>query len=263
MNMRGIYQETRGSGDPIVLWHGWGMNLRVFEPLTTALMQRFSVMAMDLPGHGRSAWREGQSFEAALPALLAALPERCTLVGWSMGGLLALRAAQLAPGRLRALVLLNSTPKFVADAGWTHGIASSLLDRFASSLQLDYAQTLSDFLDLQVRGNHVAPQFLAQLRQSLHQHGDASPAALAAGLELLRDCDLRKVAAALRIPTIVCSGQYDRVTPPGAGKALAALVPGASYVEIPRSGHAGFLSHAQWLAGMVGDWLDRSGALPS
>ena len=51
-----LHTETSGSGPTIVLWHGWGMNLRVFDALRAALSADFQVIAVDLPGHGRSDW---------------------------------------------------------------------------------------------------------------------------------------------------------------------------------------------------------------
>lgn len=253
--MMQLHSETRGSGEPLVLWHGWGMNLRVFDPLVARLARRFRVTSFDLPGHGRSAWPAEGDFDQALPELLSRLPPACTLAGWSMGGLLALRAAQLAPGRIRALILMHSTPKFVADASWPHGVAGSVLQQFAESLLTAPERTVTDFLDLQVRGSRDAAAVLAQLRGALQQHGYARPAALAAGLGLLQRADLRGLVGGLRMPALIIAGQYDRVTPPAASRALCALMPDARFEELPRAGHASFVSHAERVAALCEDWL--------
>ncbi len=250
-----LHSETRGSGEPLVLWHGWGMNLRVFDPLVARLAQHFRVTSFDLPGHGRSAWPAEGDLDHALPELISRLPPDCTLAGWSMGGLLALRAAQLAPGRIRALILLHSTPKFVADLSWPHGVADSVLQQFAESLQAAPEKTVADFIDLQARGSRDAADLSMQLRAALQSHGAARPAALAAGLALLQRADLRALAARLRVPTLIVAGQYDRVTPPAASRALCALMPDARLEELPRAGHAGFVSHAEPVAALCADWL--------
>lgn len=252
-----LHSEVRGAGPDLVLWHGWGMNLRVFDPLAECLATRFRVTTVDLPGHGRSPPLQSTSLEDAVPELLAILPDRCVLAGWSLGGLLAMRVAALAPERLRALVLLHSTPRFIATADWPHGLEGSLLAQFAQSLRQAQERTISDFIDLQVRGSRDAATAASRLRESLRLHGHAQPGALSAGLDLLREADLRDTATRIRVPTLLISGQYDRVTPPAASRALADLIPGARLEELPRTGHAGFLSQPLGVATLCSEWLQQ------
>jgi pimeloyl-[acyl-carrier protein] methyl ester esterase len=80
-------------------------------------------------------------------------------------------------------------------------------------------------------------------------------AALARGLELLRDTDLRPLLSEVTIPTLVIAGQYDRVTLPAASHALADSLPNARYVEIRRAAHAPFLSHLPELSALISDFL--------
>lgn len=257
-----LYSESHGSGPDLVLWHGWGMNLRVFDSLVENLAAHFRVTTVDLPGHGRSPEFAGDDFESALPALLSQLPDGCTLAGWSLGGMLALRAAELAPERVRGLILLHSTPKFVSSVDWNHGIASSVLDLFASSLRDAQEQTVSHFLDLQVRGSRDANELLQRLRESLRLHGHARSSALAAGLELLRSADLRTAVSRIQLPALLISGQYDRVTPPGAAQAMAGLMRQAQLEELPRTGHAGFLLQAESVAQRCIRWWQTQVCTP-
>jgi len=62
--MKDLYVEVNGSGADLVLLHGWGLNLRVWDGLVEELHDRFRLIAVDLPGHGRSTW----SFERGTPA---------------------------------------------------------------------------------------------------------------------------------------------------------------------------------------------------
>ena len=249
-----LYSESHGSGPNLVLWHGWGMNLRIFDSLVEHLATHFRVTTVDLPGHGRSPELMTEDFEAALPILISELPDDCALAGWSLGGMLALRAVELAPERVRGLILLHSTPKFVATADWTHGIASTVLDQFANSLREAKQQTVNHFLDLQVRGSRDADGLLHRLREALRLHGHARSTALGAGLEHLRRADLRATAGRIELPTLLISGQYDRVTPPGAAHAMAALMRHAQVEELARTGHAGFLSQSEGVAKRCIHW---------
>ena len=51
--MSALYFEVQGRGRDVVLLHGWGLNLRVWDELAEALARRFRVIAIDLPGHGK------------------------------------------------------------------------------------------------------------------------------------------------------------------------------------------------------------------
>lgn len=245
--MNRLYTEITGAGPPLILLHGWGLNVRVWDSILPELTDRFRVIAVDLPGHGRSVWHEAAKTLSGYAALVAEEIEECasadaTLLGWSLGGEIALELAGRGAGRL---VLVATTPKFAASEDWPHGMSASVLQGFARQLATDYRQTVSDFLELQVRGSVNSDVVLKMLRDALFKHGEAQPEALTAGLDLLKTTDLRPQLPAITQPVVVVSGQYDRVTPPGAGRTLAELLPNANYVELRRAGHAPFLSHSQ------------------
>lgn len=245
--MTSLYTEVNGAGPPLILLHGWGLNVRVWDSILPALTARFRVIAVDLPGHGRSGWHESAKTLSGYTQLVAESVRECssastTLLGWSLGGEIALELAGHGAGRL---VLVATTPKFAASEDWPQGMSASVLEGFARQLATDYRQTVSDFLELQVRGSANSDVVLKMLRDALFQHGEAQPQALAAGLELLNTTDLRPKLPAITQPTVVISGQYDRVTPSRAGRALAELLPNAKFVELRRAGHAPFLSHPQ------------------
>jgi pimeloyl-[acyl-carrier protein] methyl ester esterase len=177
--------------------------------------------------------------------VLEAAPAGAIWLGWSLGGLVALRAALDAPGKLRALVLANTTPCFVTAADWPHAMPPEQLAEFAAGLAGDYRETLQRFLSLQVRGDAAARASLRELREALFAHGEPDTASLAAGLEALRSSDLRAELGSISLPTLVMAGGYDRLTPAGASQALAQAIPGAQIRIFPTSAHAPFLSHAE------------------
>jgi pimeloyl-[acyl-carrier protein] methyl ester esterase len=244
-----LHRETSGGNSggyaaPLVLLHGWGTNLRVFDGLRAALGAQHRVTAIDLPGHGRSPWTAPDSSrQQQLAELATMLPKGATLVGWSLGGQLALQLANERTLDVRRLVLIGSSPRFMRADDWAHGMPAVAMRQFAAELERDPAKTLADFLELQVRGSANATTVLAALQSSLRQHGAAHPEALAAALALLEHNDLRGLARRIDVPALVIVGQYDRVTPPQASEALTQLMPQAQLLQIPRAGHAPFLSH--------------------
>jgi len=286
-----LYTEVRGHGPALVLLHGWGLNLRIWDGLTAALCDRFRIIAVDLPGHGRSAWLpERSSLEeqaAQVRETVDEIASEYSLLGWSLGSQIALQLAagsargagplSAEPPRgagpagsapaapIRRLVLIAATPQFIAAPDWPHGAPAERLAAQAGGLRSDYRRTVSDFLELQVRGSADGGEALEQLRAALFEHGSVASApselrglniaALIRGLELLRDNDLRPLLADITVPALVIAGQYDRVIHPAASHALANALPNAHYVEIRRAAHAPFLSHFPELSTLICDFL--------
>jgi len=257
--MSDLYLETRGHGPDLVLLHGWGLNLRVWDGLTRELQSSFRVITVDLPGHGRSPWNPKARTPAEqawqVHAALASRSDRYSLIGWSMGGQIAIDLAAAMPGSVERLVLVGTTPRFAAGEDWPHGMPAATLEKLATQLRTNYKRTVSEFLELQVRGSAASEKVLAELHASLFSHGEAHPKALVAGLNTLKSSDLRSMLGLIRAPTLVIAGQYDRVTLPIASRALAEALPDARYVEFRRAAHAPFLSHATEFAALVTEFL--------
>jgi pimeloyl-[acyl-carrier protein] methyl ester esterase len=255
-----LNHEIHGRGRDLVLLHGWSLNLHVWDELTRELARRFRVIAIDLPGHGGSDWDARASTPAAqawrVHETLAPLTERYALLGWSLGGQFALDLAAAMPAGIERLVLVSTTPRFLAAPGWPFGTAPGLLARLAERLRrADAAAALDEFLKLQVRGNtpRTAARVLRALRAALGQ-GAAGHEALAHGLERLRSADLRPALSMVRVPALVIAGSRDCIVRPAASRALAALAD-ARYLEFSGAAHAPFLSHPKRFAEAVSGFL--------
>lgn len=243
-----MFIETTGSGPDLVLLHGWGMHGGIFAPLVRQLAARWTVHAVDLPGHGRSR-------DALLPAtptdLAQTLLERfpsATWLGWSLGGLVAQEAALARPERVKALAVVAGTPRFVTAPDWSHGVEVTVFEQFGSELAQDWQGTIERFLALEVLGSAHAQDELRHLRAEVFEHGEPAPLALARGLQWLENADLRARLPALRVPSLWLGGRRDRLVPASALHAAAALAPGGQVQVIGGAGHAPFLHHATAIA---------------
>jgi pimeloyl-[acyl-carrier protein] methyl ester esterase len=239
----------------LALLHGWGMSARLFEPLAAALAGDFDLHLLDLPGHGGRHPLTDNTLETWAADLAQALPDGAAVLGWSLGGQVAMRAAFDYPHKIARLVLLSSTPKFVADVDWAHGMAAADLDAFGAALLAEPQATLLRFLSLQTRGMAEQKQVLQQLRLNLQAQPPVTPLALASGLAILRETDLRAEVSRLVQPTLVLHGALDTLTPRAAGAWLAAQLPAATWVELPRAAHAPQLSHGEAVCAALKDFL--------
>jgi pimeloyl-[acyl-carrier protein] methyl ester esterase len=253
-----LHVDIRGEGPDLVLLHGWALHGGMWGPWLDRLAEQARLHVFDLPGHGRSHWSAPTPDLGGLAhAVFARVPRGAAVLGWSLGGMLALELARQHPRHLRALVLVATTPRFLAGPDWEHGMQPSVLDGFTSELARDYRRTVQNFLALQTRGDEHAQATLRTLRTRLASHGEPDPRALAAGLEILRDADLRDALPRLAVPALVIAGEHDRLTPPAAGRELAAQLPMARFQLVARSGHAPFLSHAAEVLEEVSGFLAR------
>lgn len=219
----------------VVFLHGAGMDHTVW-----ALQARYfahhgrQVLAVDLPGHGRSAGTPLGSVEALAGWLIRLLDAgglaKAALVGHSMGALVALETAGRARDRVRALALIG-----VAAAMPVHPdlMAAALSGRHeAAELIADWGHGRPAHL-----GGNPAPG-LWRVGAGLRLLEGAAPGVLAADLAASAAYE-GALAAAARIgcPTLLLLGAEDRMTPPAKAAALAAAIPGARRVVLAGAGH--------------------------
>jgi pimeloyl-ACP methyl ester carboxylesterase len=219
----------------LVFLHGAAMDHTVWQWQTRALAHRgFSVLAVDLPGHGRSPGWHRQSVEALaewVRALLdAAGVGRTALIGHSLGSLVALESALLLPDRVSRLALLGcAVPMPVGEAflaatrGTTaDGIAMQALWGHAPEVRLAASPT---------PGSYLPNISFAQLHRAERGVQHASLAA----------CNAYQPPpdrlATLACPSLVICGSRDLMTPARAGRALAAQLPGSLF-ETVSAGHS-------------------------
>ena len=241
-----MHIEVQGSGSDLVLIHGWAMHGGIFAPLTERLATRFRVHLVDLPGHGYS--REDVHFDVADAAQrIAAATPRALWLGWSLGGLVALRSALDHPRNVRGLGMLASSPRFVSAPDWPCGVPATVFAEFAAELDARYRHAIERFLALETMGSAHAQSDLRDLKRRVFERGDPDPSALGDGLAALDADDMRAELAHLTMPSLWIAGRRDRLVPPGAMQWAVAHAPAARYLEI-NSGHAPFFEHADTIA---------------
>ncbi len=250
-----LHVESCGSGAPLLLIHGWGMHAGVWEDTAQRLAADFRVHSVDLPGCGYSAAGKITTLDAIVDGLSASFDEPLAVCGWSLGGQIALRWAAREPDKVRRLALVASTPCFAGRTDWPCGMAAGTLAQFAADLEQNHAATLRRFIALQLRGSENERELLAHLRECLFSRGEPDLAALRAGLEILRDTDLRAEVPAIRQPALVIAGERDKLTPPLASAWLAQTLPAARLVNIAGAAHAPFLSHPELFVEALKDFL--------
>ena len=217
---------------------------------------RHQVLVLDLPGHGGA---PDVPLEAWDQALLAQLPdEPVVLIGWSLGGMLALRLATTHAARLAGMVLLSTTPSFRLHPGWKHACTDEVFERFQESLEANAPRLLDRFFALMLQGDELdRKQFISIVRTAVDKRHPTSMAGLRCGLQLLDELDLRAALPGISLPTLVVHGQADAVTPVGAAKYLAGQLPAAT-LNIMQAGHAPHLTQPETFDTLLEEWCQNN-----
>ncbi len=251
---------VRGHGPPLVMLHGWAMHGGIFEPLCAQLEASFTLHVVDLPGHGSSAHSAIPLTLDAVAREVAARTQPALWLGWSLGGLVALHAAQTLPGSVLGLAMLCASPRFVRHESWPQGMDASVFTGFADDLARDYRAAIDRFVLLEAQGSDRVRDDIRSLREQVFSVASPDPMRLADGLGLLQDSDLREGLATLAMPSLWLAGRRDRLVSPAAMRAAAALASGSGFLQIDHGGHAPFLSHAPEVASAL---VDFSATLPA
>jgi pimeloyl-[acyl-carrier protein] methyl ester esterase len=255
-----LHCRVEGEGPPLVLLHGWGMHTGVWQPLLPALSASFEVHGIDLPGHGKSPPVERSAGLAQWAAAVAeAAPPGSAWLGWSLGGQVALAAA-LAGFDIGRLVLVATTPRFLAAADWDCAMSPEVFASFSRDLSSDPRRAVRNFLSLQLRGDRQAMALLPSLRAMLGAADEPDPQSLRQGLDILATTDLRRPAGGLPLPALIVTGERDRLTPPEAARRLAESLPAGEFEMLRGAAHAPFLTHPERFVESVCSFLAREAA---
>ncbi len=229
--------HSPSEAEPLVLLHGWGGDSRTWEPLLPFLRQYSDVIALDLPGFGDSPARGDFELETVLAALESSLPPRSVLVGWSLGGMLAVALAARRPERVTRVITLASNARFVADNQWPEAMASAVNRQFQSGFHRDAQAGLRRFTGLLASGDQHERELLKTLRRR-QPETEAINEAWGQALQLLSTLDNQDALKQLRQPGLHVYAEHDALVPLAAAGALPALNQRQRVSVIAGAGHA-------------------------
>jgi valacyclovir hydrolase len=239
-----LYYEDTGRGDSVMLLPGWGGSVIDLNRLRRELVSGFRVIAVDLPGSGRSQpqprrYASDYYLDDAytLFRLLDELRvEVAHLVGFSDGGEEALLMAALQPARALSVLTWGAAGQIVASSQMLRGLARLIDD------PIDPLRSLAAYL---------AEAYGAdQARIMARSWAQALSAVIGAGGDVSRSR-----ATHITCPALLITGTYDPFCPPSLVREMADAISRGNYLEVPGGGHDLHLSHTGWLVSTVADWL--------
>jgi pimeloyl-ACP methyl ester carboxylesterase len=257
--------EEMGAGPTVVLVHGFSLNLTNWHHQMQEFAGEFRLVLYDQRGHGRSGRPpDGElTMEALaqdLDAVLrdAAGDEPVVVVGHSMGGMAALKFAEMFPEamgtRVRGLVLVDTTSADVMGGllpGFAHRLQAALMGLEDAAMRalagraehMDRLRTrMSDMVYLGTRlmgfGSKPSPSQVAFVEQMLSE----VPSDIWIGLiKAMLGLDVSEALQHIDVPTMVIVGERDKLTPTGAAERIAEGIAGSEFVLMHDVGHMAML----------------------
>lgn len=257
--------EQRGDGPPLLLLHGFTGSGRSWETVLADLSAHYRVLTIDLPGHGDTVMPDEpdrftmQSVAADIDLLLHEIgyPE-VLLLGYSMGGRLALYLAHHYPQRFPVLVLESTSPGLRTREEQEKRIASdeNLAAYIESSGILPFVDYWEQIPLFATQYGRVVPEERRRLRQQRLENHPAGLASSLRGMGTGIQPSLWPVLGTIDQPALLIAGHED-VKFAAIARDMAGMMPNAMLALIPNAGHAVHLEQPQAYAGQVLGWLDN------
>ncbi|WP_374354931.1 alpha/beta fold hydrolase [Limnohabitans sp.] len=250
-----------GAGPTVLMLHGAAGGYRSFAPqVEHYALQGFRAIAWDMPGYGLSAPVEpygvrglAQScihlIEALLPPEAQGAQRSVVLLGHGLGGMVAQEVVMRRPELVSRLVLSGSTSG--PDSGWAEEAKrqTALLDASANDM-LALAKT--------VLPGQTGPLALAEgVQLARHCMAQVSPVTYRLALQAQAAFDRDAALAHIHVPTLLITGEQDRVAPGSAIERMAGKIHGSRWVQMPGIGHWQNLEAPDAFDALVLDFLHQ------
>ncbi|NRA21061.1 MAG: alpha/beta fold hydrolase [Oceanospirillaceae bacterium] len=248
-----IHVEHSAADKPsLVLLHGWGTTSEIWRAWIPKLREHYAITCIDLPGLGRSRFSGDKlDLEEVLNAIAPKIPTGSILLGWSLGGMLAILLSERLKGRLKALVTISCNPCFIQRTDWQYGMPVITFEQFARDLALDAQRTLQGFYKLQALSGADGRAILKMLK---HINNGVSHSHLADMLGLLR-MDCRPVLAKLTLPSLHIYGEKDLLVAAELTEILPVMSPRILTVQVLNAGHLPFVSDPELISAEITSFM--------
>lgn len=255
------HYDIEGEGVIVIFIHGWGVDKRIWRQQSKYFSDYYKVVTVDLPGHGKSGWENitlGEMADDLAHCLNELGIHQATVIGSSLGGLMALKLYEVAPTLVQRMIFVGSMPKFAQSEGYPHGLDVGKMRKLSGQVTTDYPSIVNVFFrSLFTKEERQSRRFkwLQKFRQT-----DEAPIkqALLDYLDILEHEDLRAVLKEVKIPIQFINGREDEICTRDTVEFLRSLQPFARYDFFERCGHFPFLSKPYEFNALVEEFLKES-----
>jgi len=253
-----VYELSGPTDAPvIVLVHGLGLNRHVWEQFSSRFAQRYRVLNYDLYGHGESAPPPATPsltmFSEQLLGLLDELSiDRCSIVGFSLGGMINRRFAMDHPERLRAMAILNSPHEREPEAQKL--VEQRALDSAAGGPGATLDATIERWFTTEFIAAN--PEFIATVRDWVLAN-DPQSYALCRQVLAFGVVELIRPLPPITHPTLIMTCEYDSGSTPAMSQSIASEINGAQVIIVPGLRHMGLTENPSFFIAALVEFLEE------
>lgn len=255
----GSVYELIGPDDApvIVLVHGLGLNRQIWESYASRFAHRYRVLSYDLFGHGESSSPPGTPsltlFSEQLLSLLDELAiDQCSIIGFSLGGMINRRFAMDHPGRLRALAILNSPHEREPEA--QELVEQRALDSAAGGPGATLDATLERWFTAEFRAAN--PEFINRVRDWVLAN-DPENYALCRQVLAFGVIELIRPQPPITHPTLIMTCENDSGSTPQMSQSIASEIKGSQVIIVPGLRHMGLSENPSFFINALAEFLEE------
>ena len=250
-----LHYVVSGAGPPVILSHGLGLDLHMWDDISTSIAGRWTVVRYDTRCHGRSdlvrtPFTLDDLVDDAVRLIDDMKYERVSWVGLSLGGMIGQGLAIRHPERIVRLVLANAASTYPEELrrGWFERARTARSDGMPALADLILRRSFSPAF---LASGHDAVSRVRQTVLAVDGQG------YAACCEAIASLDYQRQLGRIRCPTLVICGDSDVAVPVPWAQAIAGAIPGAELAVIPGAGHLSAVECPERVSELLGSFFSH------
>ncbi len=232
---------------PILFIPGWGINKDIWKHQIEYFSQNYRIITISL---------EKDCMRAHTEHLLGIVKKsklnNINLVGWSMGGMIAINFAFQYPEYVKKLVLVSTPAKFVASENYDAGISHIVMESFINKFRKSPARMLSNFASLILKNADFKKEDFNLIKQSSNISNKNKALQ---NLLLLRDCVQRDKLRSIKVPTLIIHGKGDMICPYACADYTHSKIKNSVLHTFENVGHIPFITKYEKFNNLLNEFL--------
>jgi len=230
----------------LVILNGWGSYQKIWDAFLNELRLRYEIKFIDTCSYILST-----DFTAISNKIATLIPDNSYLLGWSLGGQIALKIAAEYADKVTKLITIATNPKFIATEDWL-GMELTVFDKFYNFFTKDPGRALKRFSKLQLMGEQNLNNLIAQITPKKFLFNN-----LKYGLDILRKIDLRNLLKKITMPNLHIYGTLDYLVPVKISSVIKTMPAESFSVIIDNTNHMPFFTQKNECLNIVDGFINE------
>lgn len=240
------HYKTKGLGEILFFIHGWSGDCDAWIDQVDYFCDRYQVVTIDLPGHGKSSWKHITFNEIVddLAQILDQFEQKINLIGTSFGGAIAINLATKFNDSIKTLTLVDTSAKFISTNDFTGALEQKGLKDLKSLIKVYYPNGLLIFYrNLFTSFERSQKNFASVWKKFKYRKQFPNKKSLLEFLDMMDGFDLRRELSKIKVKTLIVCGSVDKLFKKQTTEYLVENIENSKLVILENLGHVPFLTN--------------------